>query len=70
MIGKVRDSMPEKEVWTVHGRKKVYLVDDDNCIVEELEDRGPLSEMEFNWVKSSCGKSYKQWVKEMESQTE
>ena len=60
--------MPEKEVWTVHGRKKVYLVDDSNCIIKELEDKGPLSEMEFNWVKSGCGMPYKEWLETLESE--
>ncbi len=37
--------MPEREVWTLKGRKKIYLVGDDNAIVEELEDKGALSEI-------------------------
>ncbi len=56
----------EKECWTIHGRKKIFLVDDDNQIIEELKDLGPLSELEMKWVKSNCGMPYKEWLKTLE----
>jgi hypothetical protein len=59
--------MKEKECWTISGRKKVFLVDDNNMVIKELRDLGPLSEMEMKWVKSNCGMPYKQWL---ESQKE
>ncbi len=62
--------MPEKECWTTHGRKKVFLVDDDNNIVKELEDLGPLSELEMKLVKSNCGIPDKEWLKTMEAEEE
>jgi len=49
------------------GRKKIFLVDDNNMVIKELRDLGPLSEMEMKWVKSNCGMPYKQWL---ESQKE
>ncbi len=61
------DSMKEKECWTLAGRKKIFLVDDNNMIIKELRDLGPLSEMEMKWVKSNCGLPYKEWL---ESQKE
>ena len=54
--------MPEKECWTTHGRKKIYLVDDENNIIKENDDLGPLSEKEMEWVKSGCGVPYKEWL--------
>ncbi|UCG69753.1 MAG: hypothetical protein JSV09_01650 [Thermoplasmata archaeon] len=62
--------MPEKVCWTLAGRKKVYLVDDDNNIIKELRDLGPLSEMEYKWVKSNCGMPYKEWLKTQEEEKE
>lgn len=55
--------MPEKVCWTLSGRKKVYLVDDNNNIIKELSDLGPLSELEMKWVKSNSGIPYKEWLK-------
>ena len=60
--------MPEKVCWTLAGRKKVFLVDDDNHIVKELRDLGPLSEMEMKWVKSNSGVPYKEWLKIQEKE--
>ena len=61
-------AMPEKVCWTLAGRKKVFLVDDDNNIIKELEDLGPLSEPEMEWVKSNCGMPYKEWLKNREKE--
>jgi len=55
--------MPEKECWTLSGRKKVFLVDEENNIIKELDDLGPLSELEMKWVRSNCGMPYKEWLK-------
>jgi hypothetical protein len=60
--------MPEKVCWTLAGRKKIYLVDDENNIIKELEDLGPLNEMEMKWVKSNCGMPYKEWLKTQEEE--
>ncbi len=60
--------MPEKEVWTTDGRKKTFLVDDENMIINELRDLGPLSELEFQWVKSNPTKPYSEWLKELEEE--
>jgi hypothetical protein len=54
--------MPEKECWTTIGRKKIYLVDEENNIIKEIDDLGPLSEKEMEWVKSGCGVPYKEWL--------
>ena len=59
--------MPEKECWTKHGRKKIYLVDENNNIIREIDDLGPLSEMEMKWVKSGCGIPYKEWLESQEA---
>ncbi len=45
------------------GRKKLFLVDDNNEIIREVRDLGPLSELEMKWVKSNCGRPYKEWLK-------
>jgi hypothetical protein len=55
--------MKEKECWTLAGRKKVYLVDEENNIVKEIKDLGPLSEIEMKWVKSNSGVPFEQWLK-------
>ena len=60
--------MPEKECWTKHGRKKIYLVDGDNNIIKEIDDLGPLSEMEMKWVKSGCGVPFKEWLESQEAE--
>jgi len=39
--------MQQKEIWTLDGRKKIYLVDENNQIVKEIEDLGPLSKSEL-----------------------
>jgi hypothetical protein len=62
--------MKEKEVWTLLGRKKVFLVDDDNCIVEELKDLGPLSETEMKWVKANSDKAYQEWLESIDLKNE
>ena len=60
--------MPEKECWTTIGRKKIYLVDEENNIIKEIDDLGPLSEMEMEWVKSGCGIPYKEWLESREAE--
>lgn len=62
--------MKEKEVWTLLGRKKVFLVDDDNSIIEELRDLGPLSETEMKWVKANSDKSYQEWLQSLDEKKE
>jgi hypothetical protein len=59
----VLDCMKEKECWTLGGRKKIFLVDDENNVVKELKDLGPLSEIELKWVKSNSGMPYEKWLK-------
>jgi hypothetical protein len=58
--------MQEKEVWTLNGRKKVFLVDDCNHVIKELKDLGPLSETEKLWVILRPGIPYKEWLEEYE----
>lgn len=55
--------MKEKECWTLEGRKKVYLVDEENNIVKEIKDLGPLSEIEMKWVKANSGMPFEEWLK-------
>ena len=62
--------MREKICWTLSGRKKVYLVDDENKVIKELRDLGPLSESEMKWVKSNSGMPYKEWLKIQEEEEE
>ena len=62
--------MREKICWTVYGRKKRVLVDDNNKLIKELEDLGPLSEIEMKWVKSNCGMPYKEWLETQEKEEE
>lgn len=38
-------------------------MDDENNIIKELRDLGPLSEIEMKWVKSNSGMPYKEWLK-------
>ena len=45
-------------------------VDDENNIIKELQDLGPLSELEMEWVKSNCGMPYKEWLKNREEEAE
>jgi hypothetical protein len=56
--------MPKKEVWTLNGRKKIFLVDDYNHVIEEISDLGPLNETEKLWVMLRPGKPYKEWLKD------
>lgn len=56
--------MKKKEVWTLDGRKKIFLVDENNQIIEELEDLGPLNEKEYLWVKLRPGVPYNEWLKD------
>jgi len=60
--------MPEKEVWTLDGRKKIFLVDDYNRVIEEITDLGPLNETEKLWVMLRPGKPYKEWLKDYEKE--
>lgn len=45
-------------------------MDDDNCVVEELRDLGPLSELEMKWVKGNSGMPYQDWLDKLEESTE
>ena len=60
--------MPEKEVWTLDGRKKIYLVDDQNHIIKELKDLGPLNYKEKKWLRLRPGVPYKEWLKSCEDE--
>lgn len=62
--------MREKEVWTVLGRKKIFLVDDENQVVKEVKDLGPLSELEKKYVNSNCGMSYDDWLETLKNEEE
>lgn len=60
--------MKEKEVWTLDGRKKIFLVDDDNHVIKEIDDLGPLSETEKLWVMLQPGIPFKEWLKDYEKE--
>jgi hypothetical protein len=60
--------MKEKECWTLGGRKKIFLVDDENNVIKEIKDLGPLSELEMKWVKSSCGMPYEKWLETLDEE--
>ena len=60
--------MKEKEVWTLDGRKKIYLVNERNQIIREIDDLGPLTETEYLWVKLRPGKPYLDWLLEYENE--
>jgi hypothetical protein len=62
--------MQEKEVWTVLGRKKILLVDDNNQLVKEVKDLGPLSELEMKYVNSNCGMPYEDWLETIKEEEE
>lgn len=59
--------MPEKVCWTLHGRKVLFEVDEDNKVVREISDLGPLSEIEMKWVKANSGITYNEWLKKWEA---
>jgi len=54
--------MQQKEIWTLDGRKKIYLVDENNQIVKEIEDLGPLSKSELESLAMKLKESYKKWM--------
>ncbi|WP_455393210.1 hypothetical protein [[Eubacterium] cellulosolvens] len=60
--------MIEKEVWTLDGRKKIFLVDGCNRVIKELKDLGPLNETERLWVRIRPGVPYNEWIKEYEKE--
>jgi hypothetical protein len=60
----------EKEVWTVLGRKKILLVDEDNQVVKEIKDLGPLSEIEMKYVNSNCGMPFDDWLETLKDEDE
>ena len=60
--------MVEKEVWTLDGRKKIFKVNENNQVIKELKDLGPLSETEFLWVRLRPGIPYKEWLKEYQQE--
>jgi hypothetical protein len=60
--------LKEKEVWTLDGRKKIFLVDDDNHVIKEIDDLGPLSETEKLWVMLQPGIPFKEWLKDYEKE--
>ena len=60
--------MKEKEVWTLDGRKKIFLVNEYNQIIREIKDLGPLNDTEALWVKLRPGIPYKEWLQELEKE--
>ena len=62
--------MKEKEVWTLDGRKKIFLVDDYNHVIKEIKDLGPLNKTEMLWVMRRPTIPYKEWLKEYEKEQE
>lgn len=60
----------EKEVWTVLGRKKILLVDEQNQLVREIADLGPLSEIEIKYVNSNCGMPFEDWLETIKDEEE
>jgi hypothetical protein len=62
--------MKEKECWTLGGRKKIFLVDDENNVVKEIRDLGPLSEIEMKWVKANSGMPFEEWLKTQNEEEE
>jgi len=60
----------EKEVWTVLGRKKILLVDEENQVVREIKDLGPLTEIEMKYVNSNCGMSFEDWLEKVSEEEE
>lgn len=64
------DSMKEKECWTLGGRKKIFLVDDENNVIKEIKDLGPLSEIEMKWLKANSGMPFEEWLKTQKDEEE
>jgi hypothetical protein len=62
--------MKKKEIWTFDGRKKIFLVDDNNQVVEELEDLGPLSPNEKRELALKLNKIYEKALSELETDQE
>ena len=60
--------MKEKQVWTLDGRKKIFLVDDCNHVIKEIKDLGPLSKIEMLWVMKRPNLPYKEWLIEYEKE--
>ena len=60
--------MKEKEVWTIDGRKKIFLVNNYNQVIREVQDLGPLNESEKLWVLLRPGVPYKEWLEEYEKE--
>ena len=60
--------MPEKEVWTFEGRKKIFLVDERNRVVKEIKDLGPLNKKEKQWIIEQPGVPYADWLKDVEKE--
>jgi hypothetical protein len=60
----------KKVIWTLDGRKKVYLVDESNHALQELEDLGPLNDTEMLWVRLRPGKPYEEWLIEYKKEQE
>ena len=56
--------MKEKEVWTLDGRKKIFLVDDNNHVIKEVKDLGPLNKTEMLWVMKRPSKPYNEWLED------
>ena len=56
--------MKEKEIWTIDGRKKILLVDENNQIVKEIKDIGPLNKNEKLWITTRPDITYKEWLKD------
>ena len=45
-------------------------MDEENNIIKEIDDLGPLSELEMEWVKSGCDMPYKEWLESKEAEEE
>jgi hypothetical protein len=69
-VSPLADFMHEKVCWTMSGRKKVFLVDENNKVIKELRDLGPLSKIEMRWVKSNSGMPYAEWLKTQDQDEE
>ena len=67
-MGSMTENMREKEVWTVYGRKKIFLVDEFNMVQKEVKDLGPLSEIEMKWVRSGSELPFKEWLETLDDE--